>query len=161
MNIWSLVKRLSIKELFLLSILMLQKPLLVLPTLRATRRTIVMCNRLYDKKHHGHGRENAFRHALWNLFVSKYVFDINKNLNTAIDWAEKITDLHERISPNPPLEKAMDLHNNKAGRSYFKQIYAFSEKQIIEFLQQKVEKAEVIANVKDVQGKEDSLVCLF
>lgn len=161
MNIWSLVKRLSIKELILLSTLMLQKPKWVVPTLKATRRTIVICNRLYNKKHHTHGKENAFRHALWNILVAKYVFDITKNLDSAINWAEKITDLHERLSPNPPLETAMDLHNNKSGRSYFKKIYDFSEQNMIKFLQQEVERAKVISKVMDVKDKGDSLVYLF
>ncbi len=36
--------------------------------------------------------------------------------------AEKITQMHEDLFPNEPLQRKMDLHNNKVGRDYFMQL---------------------------------------
>lgn len=161
MNIWGIIKRLSIKELLSLCVILLQRPLLVLPTLRATRRTIVICDQLYSKMHHANGKENAFRHALWNILVCKYAFEINGNQQKSIRWSAKITDLHEKLSPNPPLEETMDLHNNKVGRSYFCKLIKSSEEEMITFLVQKTEEAEIITQVEDIIDKEDILVYLL
>jgi hypothetical protein len=51
---------------------------------------------------------DAFRHALWN---AKMKASIGEEL------AKKFGDAHEESPDNPPLEKAMDLHNNARGRS--------------------------------------------
>ncbi|MFI4852593.1 MAG: DUF6973 domain-containing protein [Gimesia chilikensis] len=57
--------------------------------------------------HNGNG--DAFRHALWNCLMAKSI-----GVSKAKQWG----DAHENggTSPNPPLEKEMDLFNNEIGR---------------------------------------------
>lgn len=54
-------------------------------------------------------RADAFRHAFWNVLLSKYI---------SISWAEKYTNAHESASPDG-LEKRMDLNNNVVGRGIY------------------------------------------
>jgi hypothetical protein len=49
------------------------------------------------------------------LIVQKSVFS-GRDLKKAIAWAKTITDWHEDFSPNTPLARAMDIHNNQIGR---------------------------------------------
>lgn len=59
-----------------------------------------------DVLHNGNG--DAFRHAYWNALMVKHI-----DYNWAYDWATA----HEEGAPNnPPLEKEMDLYNNREGR---------------------------------------------
>lgn len=53
---------------------------------------------------------DAFRHAVWNYFICE---------KEDCNWAKQWTDAHEEWPGNPPLEKQMDLHNNKLGRDIF------------------------------------------
>lgn len=117
---------------------MIRNPLYIIPTLLATKRTLEICESLYSSTHHKHGSANAFRHALWNLLISKKLYEATKNYEKSIRWAERITDLHEELAPNKPLEKAMDLHNNRLGRSYFGLLKTSSEAQIVIFLENRV-----------------------
>lgn len=55
--------------------------------------------------HNGNG--DAFRHALWNFGMAA---------DAGQSFAKRWSDAHEYGEPNnPPLEKAMDLHNNSVG----------------------------------------------
>ena len=113
------IASLNYKELAVLSRIFLKHPLYLLPTYKATNRTVKICNQLYGTLHHEDNRTNAFRHALWNYLICKYCFPIAGSVEKALDWSKKITDLHERLSPNEKLAKAMDLHNNRIGRELF------------------------------------------
>jgi hypothetical protein len=54
------------------------------------------------------GNADAFRHAYWNALMLRTV---------GKDWAERWADAHENGAPrNPPLQKRMDLFNNRLGR---------------------------------------------
>ena len=86
------------------------------PTLVATRKTVAICDELYGKKHHKNGPENAFRHALWNVLVARRCMARGLSLRRSLAWTKTITDWHEDFSPNKPLARAMDLHNNQVGR---------------------------------------------
>lgn len=52
------------------------------------------------------GRGDAYRHAYWMALVAS---------ETSYDMAMKFGDAHENYPGNPPLEKEMDLHNNRMG----------------------------------------------
>ncbi|MBQ4822055.1 hypothetical protein [Aquimarina sp. MMG016] len=161
MRIWSVLKKLSLQELFLLAVLMLRKPLLIFPTLKATKLTMSVCDNLYGKAHHANGKENAFRHALWNLLICQKVFKITKNVEKSIAWAQKVTDLHEKLAPNPPLEEAMDLHNNVLGRNYFISIQYVSEEETIAFLIKKIEEAQSVSTIGEIDKHKNVLVYLL
>ncbi|MDY8137140.1 DUF6973 domain-containing protein [Aquimarina sp. 2201CG5-10] len=155
MRIWSTLKRLSIPQLFRLASVALQKPLLINPTLKATKSTMAICNTLYGTIHHGNGKENAFRHALWNILICQNTYSSTKSELKSVKWAKKITDLHEKLAPNKPLEEAMDLHNNRKGREYFEELKSSSEEEIIAFLSAKTEKAEKIMMLKEIENKNE------
>lgn len=63
-------------------------------------------------------KADAFRHALWNIYMSKRV---------SPQWAEQYGNAHESAPDNPPNEKAMDLHNNAIGRRIYGQYSAHEE----------------------------------
>lgn len=95
----------------------IRHPLFVIPTIRGTRKCVAICDTQFGNAHHRNGPENAFRHALWNmLIVQKSVFS-GRDQKEALAWAKTITDWHEEFSPNTPLARAMDIHNNQIGRN--------------------------------------------
>lgn len=107
------------RELFSVLRIFIKRPRYIYPTYRATKKTLQICDELYPREHHKNGRENAFRHALWNYLICKFCFPISGNLDIARNWSDKITQFHEKLSPNKELAKAMDLHNNRVGQVLF------------------------------------------
>ena len=89
------------------------------PTISATTVCMKIANKKFPKLHHLHNPANAFRHALWNALIAHKAQKWNGDTQKALSWAEKITNWHEDFSPNEALARAMDLHNNKVGRSIF------------------------------------------
>ncbi|WP_034245067.1 DUF6973 domain-containing protein [Aquimarina atlantica] len=161
MGIRSLLKRLSFRQILKLTRIMLQNPLLVYPTLKATRTTMIICDLHYGKAHHKNGKANAFRHALWNILICRTTFRITKNKEKSVSWAQKITDLHEKLAPNKPLDTAMDLHNNEIGRTYFLELTASSEEEIVIFLKENTKKAKKVTDSKEILDHKDKLVYLL
>ncbi len=160
MNVWSVLQRLSLREFFQLTGLMLRNPLFIVPTLKATKVTIEICKTMYRDTHHLHGQANAFRHALWNVLICRKTFKITKNVDKSIIWSKKVTNLHEELAPNKPLEKAMDLHNNKIGRMFFKTLKDSSEDEIIVFLQERAQNGKKIIQIEDILDHQSHLVYL-
>ena len=117
-----------------------------------------ICDRIYGDAHHGDNKSNAFRHALWNILISRRAFKVVKTNEKAICWTEKITTLHETLMPNPPLEREMDLHNNMLGRKYFFELQDASEEEIIQFLKVKIGEAVQIKTVEETENLKDFLV---
>jgi len=128
MSIWSIIKLLKYKQLKSAFFLFLRKPLFIYPTLSATVEAYRTSQKEFPKTHHLNGKGNAFRHAFWNMMLCKQCSNWTTNNDKAIAWAKTITDWHEELSPNKPLDKAMDLHNNKIGRKLFKQLNTKSAK---------------------------------
>ncbi|PVW15086.1 DUF6973 domain-containing protein [Marixanthomonas spongiae] len=158
MNVIKRIRQLSVKQLWHLSGVFIKQPFLVFPTLNATKRTMQISGDLYGKAHHKNGPANAFRHALWNVLIAKAAFRKFQNIEKSVDWAEKVTDLHEKLAPNSPLETAMDLHNNEMGRYYFKEIADLSEEKTISFLQKKAKNAQKVTKTSEIEVFEKELV---
>lgn len=112
----SVLNSLRFSQMKSLSQLFLVKPLWIFPTAKATATCMQMCERLFPKIHHGHGKENAFRHIMWNALLVREFYYHSSNLEKSSNFADKVTAWHENFSPNPPLEHAMDVHNNALGR---------------------------------------------
>lgn len=161
MSIGNLLKRLSFRQILKVAGVMLQNPLLIYPTLKATRRTMIICDLHYGKAHHKNGKANAFRHALWNILICQTTFRITKNKEKSVSWAQKITDLHEKLAPNKPLETAMDLHNNEIGRKHFLELTTSFEEEIITFLKNNTQKAKKVIDIKEILDHKDKLVYLL
>ena len=118
MNLNKAISSLNFKQLSTLFWLCISYPLYVIPSYTATRKTVAICNKEFGKKHHKNGKANAFRHALWNALIIIKNIHWGRSPLRAAAWAKKVTDWHEDFSPNVPLAKAMDLHNNRIGRDY-------------------------------------------
>ncbi len=145
-NIWSFL------------VLFLRHPLNFIPTLLATYQCVEISDEHYGNLHHKNNASNAFRHALWNYLIAKKCSRWRKNKRKAIKWAQEITDWHEEFSPNAPLEKEMDLHNNVIGRKLF---ILNDEKSIEDFiivLKGKVSKAKRVATSEDIKKYRNDLV---
>jgi len=139
-------------------LLFLRHPLNLIPTFLATYQCVELSNKHYGTLHHKNNRTNAFRHALWNYLIAKKCSRWRRNKRKAIRFAEKITDWHEEFSPNAPLEKEMDLHNNHIGRKLFIQENEESVERFVEFLKERVESSQLIVSVEDIKKHSNSLV---
>lgn len=147
----------NFKELFAVSKVFISKPRYILPTYRATIETIEICDDLYKKEHHKNGKENAFRHALWNYLICQKCFKISGSIEAARSWSNQFTGLHEKLSPNQKLAKGMDLHNNRFGQKLFQGNEVPTE-EIIKILQEEMKEAIKVSEVKEIGKTKDKLV---
>ncbi|WP_018675628.1 DUF6973 domain-containing protein [Riemerella columbina] len=112
------LRALSFKKMVRLFSLFLRHPLFFILAIYATAKAYRKAQRIYPHTASNNGKGNAFRHAYWNCLILMYCCKISSP-KKSLAFTEAFTDLHEELFPNPPLEKAMDLHNNKVGRAYF------------------------------------------
>jgi hypothetical protein len=78
-------------------------------------------------------------------------------MEKAVNWSKKITDLHERLSPNEGLAKAMDLHNNRIGRELFLNSFGKYE-DVVPLLVQKTNEAVKVRIVREIEEVREKLV---
>jgi hypothetical protein len=159
-NIWRRIQRLSLGQLLRLGFIFLRRPFLIVPTLKATKRTFSVCDRLYGRAHHKSNKANAFRHALWNVLICQKTLKTTKNNVKSIKWAAKVTEMYEKVTKNDPLDKAMDLHNNQIGRFAFERNSDKNESEMVVFLQNLAENAQKVTNLNEIEQIEDQLVYL-
>lgn len=157
MAIRARIQSLDFRQLFILSGVFISKPWYIIPTYRATRQTVKICNSHFGKLHHKNNKTNAFRHALWNFLIAKNCFKVSGSVEKAIRWSKRITDLHEDLSPNPELARKMDLHNNAVGRRIFKDTYD-SRIDIIGVLKIRMEEAQMVRKHIDLEKAGHKLV---
>jgi hypothetical protein len=160
MNIWKRIQQLSIGQLFKLSVLFLKHPLLIIPTIKATKRTFEICDALFKKAHHRRNKANAFRHALWNVLICKNSLKMTKNKQKSVFWAQKVTDLYEKVTNTDLLDEAMDLHNNGIGRICFLNYLDKNEAKIVEILQEKSKNAQKVSKIVEIESNSAALVYL-
>ena len=139
-------------------LLFIRHPLNLIPTFLATYQCVKISNEHYGVLHHQNNVTNAFRHALWNYLIAKKCSLWRRNKGKAIRWSQKITDWHEEFSPNAPLEKEMDLHNNYIGRKLFIQENEESVEKFIILLKEKVKSAKRITKIEDIKNYNNELV---
>lgn len=139
-----------------------KNPLLIFPTIKATVMCLKIVNTWFPGLHHLDTPENAYRHALWNALIVNEAMKWNKNLQKSLVWAKKITDWHEEFAPNEPLAKAMDLHNNKVGRSIFvefgKSKKACKTAEIVNEIRKFIDSAQKITDPLEVKKYPNQLV---
>ena len=140
----------------MLSKTLLLYPTYILPTYSATKETLKICDEKFGKSHHKSNKANAFRHALWNFLIAEKCFRGNNSVEKSIFWAKKITDLHEKLSPNKSLAKTMDLHNNEIGRKLFQQ--KISKEKTISVLEKYMKSALKISTEKEAQKNSSQLI---
>ncbi len=152
MSILSIVKALKYSQLRRLFFLALKYPIFIYPTLKATSKSYNIAKKEYPKTHHLSGNGNAFRHALWNILICYECLKWKNNKIKVMAWAQIITDKHEELSPNKPLDKAMDLHNNAEGRNLFAQFDFVTIEEIIEMLKEKLRTSKKIESVSEMEN---------
>ena len=157
MAIGKRIAALKFPELLVLCEVFLKHPLYLLPTYKATSKAVAISDRLYGDLHHEDNRTNAFRHALWNYLICQNCLPVAGSLEKTISWSTKITDLHERLSPNEGLAKMMDLHNNRIGRELFTNLFK-EEEEVIPVLKQMTREAVKIASLTDIEEEKKRLV---
>ncbi|MUP45195.1 hypothetical protein E0K83_05485 [Gramella sp. BOM4] len=133
----------------------ISRPLLILPTYRATERTLEFCDGNYGREHHGNSRANAARHALWNYLICKACFEQGISKTEAVNWAEKLTSLHEELAPNSEIARKMDLHNNAVGRKLF---LKDSTGNIFKTLLEMAVNSTAVNNISEINPEVDGLV---
>ncbi|MDJ0645432.1 MAG: hypothetical protein QNJ57_05535 [Flavobacteriaceae bacterium] len=151
MTIWNVIKRFNFKESWQLLVLSARYPLYIYPTLKATSQSYLHAKREYPKDHGKRGKANAFRHAFWNILICFECKKWNKNTRRILAWAKLITDKHEQLSPNEPIDEQMDLHNNKIGRNLFIASSFTSVKEMSDTIKYKMTDARQIKTVEDIQ----------
>lgn len=151
------IKSLNFWQLFKLAKVLILKPLFIVPTYKATKKTVNVCNAYFGKKHHKNNSTNAFRHALWNFLICKKCYKVSNSIEKTSLWAEKITSLHELLSPNSELAKIMDLHNNRIGRELFENNTSNSI-DIITLLEEMMENAVHVSSIEEMKAVQNRLV---
>ena len=116
------ISSLSFSKIMTVLGLVITHPLLSILSFYATVRTFTISQKFFPISHSTDGIGNAFRHALWCCMILMYCCKITSP-EKALKWCKKITDLHEELFPNEPLQRHMDLHNNKIGMNYFQSLY--------------------------------------
>ena len=154
------IATLNFRELVVLCGVFLRHPLYLLPTYKATREAVAISDRLYGDLHHKDNRTNAFRHALWNYLICRSCLPAAGSPGNAMSWSKRITDLHERLSPNEGLAKEMDLHNNRIGRELFIDSLDKEKEEVVFILQQKTGEAIKIESVEEIEKENNKLVFL-
>lgn len=134
--------------------LVLPHPLFSLLSFYATVKAFTIAQKKFPKTASTNGIGNAFRHALWCSFIMMYCCKISSP-KKALDFCKRITDMHEELFPNEPLETKMDLHNNKIGMDYFMEILPgihrqfFEKSFFVDALIKKMDEARVLKNLDD------------
>ncbi|MBT8276837.1 MAG: hypothetical protein KJO39_11875 [Bacteroidia bacterium] len=126
--------------------------------MKASKETMRICDSHFGKLHHRNGKENAFRHALWNLKICEKCQKTLKISQKSSKWAEKVTNLYENVTKNESLEDAMDLHNNSVGRMLFLTISGLKMAKKVDILLKMMQKAVKITKMEELQSLKDQLV---
>lgn len=139
---------------------LISQPILLIPTIWATIESYWFSEINFDESSSGRGVPNAFRHAAWNLLIAKNctVFICNEK---ALDWAKFITDLHEECFPNEPFDHEMDLHNNRIGLEFYRQMMnekITNKRKMIAELMKKSDSAAGLSDSNEIQKVKGELV---
>ena len=105
-------------------------PKLVNSTRKATEKANELTTQYFPNQSAWQTKADAFRHAMWNALIAKYVGAQKNSIDKCVKWAKKFTDKHEEGGEKPDdwtdeefkFDNAMDYHNNKIGRDYFKTV---------------------------------------
>lgn len=152
-----IIRGLGFRELLKLGLTCISRSSLILPTYRATKETLEVCRSKFGKKHHGDNKANAYRHAFWNYLLCEKCTAVTNSEETALAWAKRITDLHEKLSPNPEIARNMDLHNNLIGRNLFSGLQD-SEENIQQILEQMLTEAIKVKEIQEIKRAGNKLV---
>ncbi|MFY0629214.1 MAG: hypothetical protein JXR05_02465 [Flavobacteriaceae bacterium] len=132
----------------------------MISTVRATFNVISVSQKEFPDIHGGLNKANAFRHALWNVFIAIECSKFSKNVEAVLKWAKDFTDWHEEFSPNEELARVMDLHNNLIGRELYRKAVNRDKNHWITLMKEELVNAVLIASVDAVDKYPNQLVYL-
>lgn len=150
MTILNILKRFRYRQLWELFFLSIKYPLYVYPTLKATSQSFLRAKREFPEDHGKRGKANAYRHAYWNGSICFECKKWSRNTRRILAWAKLITDKHEQLSPNDPLDEQMDLHNNRIGRNLYISSSFNSLDEISKTIKNKLEFAKQVGQVEEM-----------
>ena len=130
-TIFNTFRKLSFSKLLKLASLLLRHPIFAGLTLVATLKTFKIAEKKFPNTHHGDNKGNAFRHALWSCLILMYCCKISSP-QKCLKWCKAITDMHENLFVNEPLQRAMDIHNNQVGMDFFIRLLPTIHRQFFE-----------------------------
>ena len=158
------LKSLTFNKLLKVFSVGIMHPLFAILYIYASLKAFAKAKELYPKSNSNSGVGNAFRHAYWCCLVMMYFCKVSSP-EKSLKWCKKLTDMHEDLFPNKPLETKMDLHNNQLGMDYFMSLLPgvhrqfFESSFFIEELQKRTENAVLIRSV-DEEVDENQLIYL-
>ena len=160
MSSWKLIKGLNFRQLKSLLILFFKHPFFMVSTVKATINVMKIAQKEFPNVHGQLNKANAFRHALWNVFIAIECSRFSKNIDAILQWAKEFTDWHEEFAPNEELAKTMDLHNNLIGRELYRKSEGKDKNQWIGLMKGELLNAVQIVSVTDVANYPNQLVYL-
>ena len=153
------LKTLSFAKIVKLLKLTVPHPLFSILSFYATIKSFAIAQKYFPETNSNNGIGNAFRHALWTCLIMMYCCKISSP-KKSLDFCKRMTDLHEELFPNEPLETKMDLHNNQVGMDLFMEMLQEIHRQFFEtnfFIDQLFEKtktAKILENLDDDFGSD-------
>lgn len=125
------LRTLSFTKVLKLLRLTVPHPLFSLLAFYATVKSFSLAQQHFPKTNSNSGIGNAYRHAIWTCLIMMYCCKISSP-EKSLDFCKRMTDLHEELFPNKPLEKKMDLHNNQVGMDLFMELLPGIHRQFFE-----------------------------
>ncbi len=83
---------------------------------------------------------------------------MTKNKQKSVFWAQKVTDLYEKVTKNDMLDEAMDVHNNAIGRICFLNNLDENEAKLVEFIQEKTKNAQKVTKKEEIKQSKTLMV---
>ncbi|MCB9202978.1 MAG: hypothetical protein H6604_08040 [Flavobacteriales bacterium] len=142
----------------------LKNPKYILGTFLATWYALVTAQKYFYNTHSKDGKGNAFRHALWNMFILYYSSKSNSLIDSLL-WTKFITAQHEIIFGGNQLQNSMDLHNNEFGRTLFLKLFIKSrgemnKEYIINQLLEYTHNSLIVNSINQIENTH-KMVCLY
>lgn len=160
MSSWEIIKGINFRQLKSLIVFLFTHPFFMISTVRATFSVMRIAQQEFPNIHGGHNKANAFRHALWNIFIAIECGKFSKDIDAVLKWTKDFTDWHEDFSPNKELPRIMDLHNNLIGRALYRETVGIDKNQWIALVKEELLKAVQIVSVEEVDKYPNQLVYL-
>ena len=160
MQVWDVIKGVRFRQLKCLLLFLFKHPFFLISTVKATFDVLRISQKEFPNTHGFNNKANAFRHALWNIFIAKQCTLFSRKNHKIISWTKEFTYWHEDFSPNEELARVMDLHNNCIGRELFLKTPKSTQNQWVILLKKELEYAVQIVSVEDVVNYPRQLVYL-
>ena len=158
------LKSLTFNKLLKVFSIGIMHPLFAFLYTYASLKAFKVAKELYPETNSNSGIGNAFRHAYWCCIIMMYFCKVSSP-EKSLKWCKRLTEMHEDLFPNKPLETKMDLHNNQLGMDYFMSLLPGVHRQFFEStffvdeLQKKTKNAILITSV-DEEVEKDILIYL-